>query len=45
MVTKTISTLSKNGDAAADFEDDIQDQIREMKKRFIELSNIDQDII
>ena len=33
LVNKTINTLSINGDAAADKEDDVQDQIRELKKR------------
>merc|ERR1712098_242192 len=33
LVNKTIKTLSVNGDAAAEKEDNIQDQIREMKKR------------
>ena len=33
LVNKTINSLSANGDRAADKEDDIQDQIREMKKR------------
>ena len=34
LVNKTINTLTVNGDKAADKEDDIQEQIREMKKRW-----------
>ena len=33
LVNKTINTLTVNGDKAADMEDDIQEQIREMKKK------------
>ena len=33
LVNKTINTLTVNGDRAADMEDDIQEQIREMKKK------------
>merc|ERR1719481_1168998 len=37
LVNKTINTLSINGDAAADKEDDVQDQIRELKKEHLRL--------